>query len=159
MGNAVAGSVKDMNGAALEIGDWVECTKARTADITTSLGYISNITGTLVTLEWTLWGTTIYDQEDMTTWGIRKVLVDVGGAKIAQNQLVANEKGVEALVTAVTDSKITLWYSAADSAEYRSVTGSAHQETLDQKDILSKKIKVRAAILTRNQRGCTRRCM
>mmetsp|Transcript_85371 Transcript_85371/g.178387 ORF Transcript_85371/g.178387 Transcript_85371/m.178387 type:complete len:161 (-) Transcript_85371:164-646(-) len=160
MGNALFSGACDRDGNRLTVGDWVECGNARTADIAVSLGWVSNISPGCVTFEWKLWGTYTYNQDEINTWGIRKVMVDSTRLKLGVNQLVVNDKGLEAIVTGITPTNITILYATNASAAFRDMAGMSRQETLTQTDIDTQKVKVRAAVLTRQQRGCTgRRCV
>mmetsp|Transcript_30328 Transcript_30328/g.86756 ORF Transcript_30328/g.86756 Transcript_30328/m.86756 type:complete len:169 (-) Transcript_30328:48-554(-) len=154
-------AAQDADGTCLEVGDWVECTTAKTGgtDFTASLGRITHISTSGVTFEWKLWGTYIYNDREIQEYGLKKVFVDASGWKIKEDQLLSLNDGQEAMVTLVDKNYVTLKYSRSSAYGLydRDLTGAGCTQNFKQRDLDYAGVVVRTQAQRRVDRGCAGR--
>lgn len=152
MGNC-SSAARDAYGNVLEVGCWAECTSHNVASIVASIaqvpGQVTAINTYQVTLDFPMWGTYNYSQNDTVYYGIRRIVVDAEGRKLKLDQLVETSDGREGLVIAVDD------FTATFSFGKTSRLNPVKNYTYCQADISNHGIKVMgAAGHSRNARRC-----
>mmetsp|Transcript_25397 Transcript_25397/g.72492 ORF Transcript_25397/g.72492 Transcript_25397/m.72492 type:complete len:165 (+) Transcript_25397:69-563(+) len=157
-GSFSCSSARDAYGTSLEEGDWVECTSTGgIPEMMQPLGRVMYINGDKVTFTWTVWGTYIYDENDIRQYGLQRVMADSQGRKLKADQLVMTREGEEALIAEVGDGSATVKFSRADTqySEGRSVCAGGYTQYFRQTDIDLFGVRVVSNAITRGSRKCT----
>mmetsp|Transcript_20189 Transcript_20189/g.54091 ORF Transcript_20189/g.54091 Transcript_20189/m.54091 type:complete len:151 (-) Transcript_20189:99-551(-) len=138
MGNCHKSSAYDAYGNWLEEGCWVECAHDRSVDNAAGPGRVRFIADDRVTFEWPVFGSYIYNADDIRRYGIVKVLADKDGRKLLVDQLVEMKDGSEGIVASMTDTTVTINYTTKD--------WHAGTHTFSQRDIEEHGVKISVAL-------------
>mmetsp|Transcript_25593 Transcript_25593/g.64455 ORF Transcript_25593/g.64455 Transcript_25593/m.64455 type:complete len:152 (+) Transcript_25593:56-511(+) len=145
MGSSNSSGARDAYGNHLQEGDYVECTTDGVASSFTELGKVTAISSDHIKFEFPIFGTYVYNQDEIRQWGIRRVITDYGGSKLQVNQCVELWGGYEGIISAINETLVTVRLTSRD--------WNQTVRTLTQHDVKAARLQICGAL-----RGTSRKC-